>query len=73
VNRPHKEYEIRRLLRRAWSRRRRQTDSSSVRNALHLDLNRELEEGRAESIKYFFAALILQGLLYLVYSRIGLS
>jgi hypothetical protein len=39
---------------------------------LQLDLNRELEEPRGEAVKYFFAALILQGLLYLVYSRLGI-
>jgi len=40
---------------------------------LQLDLNRELREARGETVKYFFAALILQGLLYLVYSRLGIS
>ena len=73
MNRPLKENEIRRLLSIAWSRRRRRAGSQGVRNALQLDLNRELEEPRGEAVKYFFAALILQGLLYLVYSRIGLS
>ena len=73
MNRPPKENEIRRLLRRAWSRRRRLAASPSVRNALQLDLNRELDEPRGDSMKYFFAALILQGMLYLVYSRVGLS
>ena len=72
MNRQLKESEIRRLLSIAWSRRRR-ADSRGVRNALHLDLNRELEDPRGETVKYFFAALILQGLLYLAYSRIGLS
>ena len=72
MNRPLKEYEIRHLLHRAWSRRRLAA-SPSVRNALQLDLNRELEEPRGEAVKYFFAALILQGLLYLVHSRIGIS
>ena len=28
---------------------------------------------RGETVKYFFAALILQGLLYLAYSRLGIS
>ena len=70
MNRPLKEYEIRRLLHRAWSRRQLAA-SPSVRNALQLDLNRELEEPRGEAVKYFFAVLLLQGLLYLVYSRIG--
>jgi hypothetical protein len=73
MNRQLKESEIRRLLSKAWSRRRRWADSRGVRNALHLDLNRELEDPRGETVKYFFAALILQGLLYLAYSRIGLS
>ena len=72
MNRPFKENEVRRLLSIAWSRRR-WAGSQGVRNALHLDLNRELEEPRGEAVKYFFAALILQGLLYLVYSRIGFS
>ena len=53
--------------------RRRLVASPSVRNALQLDLNRELREARGETVKYFFAALILQGLLYLVYSRLGIS
>ncbi|SHN83542.1 hypothetical protein SAMN05444170_5543 [Bradyrhizobium erythrophlei] len=72
MKRPPKEYEIRRLLHRAWSRRRLAA-SPSVRNALQLNLNRELEEPRGETVKYFFAALILQGLLYLVYNRLGIS
>jgi hypothetical protein len=66
VNRRLKESEIRRLLSKAWSRRR-QADSRGVRNALHLDLNRELEDPRGETVKYFFAALILQGLQGLLY------
>jgi hypothetical protein len=70
VKRPLKEYEIRHLLHRAWSRRRLAA-SPSVRNALQLDLNRELRDARGETVKYFFAALLLQGVLYLVYSRIG--
>jgi hypothetical protein len=73
VNRQLKESEIRRLLSKAWSRRRRQAYSPAIRHALHLDLNRELHEPRGETVKYFFAALILQGLLYLACSRIGLS
>ena len=72
MNRQLKDREIRRLLSKAWSRRRR-ADSRGVRSALHLDLNRELEDPRGETVKYFFAALILQGILYLAYSRIGLS
>ena len=69
MKRPLKEYEIRHLLHRAWSRRRLAA-SPSVRNALQLDLNRELREARGETVKYFFAALILQGLLCLVYTRV---
>jgi hypothetical protein len=73
VNSSPKENEIRRLLSKAWSRRRRKAELARVRDAMHLDLNRELEDPRGESIKYFVAVLILQGLLYGVYSRIGLS
>jgi hypothetical protein len=73
VNKPPRENEIRRLLSKAWSRRRRQAGSPIVHNASHLDLNRELQEARGESMKYFFAALILAGFLYLVWSRIGLT
>jgi hypothetical protein len=73
VNSPPKENEIRRLLSKALSRRRRKAELTRVRNARHLDLNRQLEDSRGEGIKYFFAVLILQGLLYGVYSRIGLS
>lgn len=69
-----KEKEVRRLLSRAWSRSRRQANSSSIRNALLLGLNRELEEkGGHDSIKCFIAVLILEGSLYFVCTRIGLS
>ena len=73
MNRPLKENETRRLLSRAWSLRPPRAAAVSVRNAIHLDLNRELEGESAQSIKYFFAVLLLQGLLYLVYSRLGIS
>jgi hypothetical protein len=74
MNRPQKENEVRRLLSKAWSRRRRKADSPSVHNALQLDLNREFEErGRHRSVKYFVAVLILEGSLYVVCNWIGLS
>jgi hypothetical protein len=71
LNRPLRESEVRRLLSRTRNRRRPAAASSTVRSARHLDLNRELEDPRGETVKYFFAALILQGVLYLVCSRIG--
>ena len=71
---PPKENEVRRLLSRAWSRRRRKVDSPSVHNALHLDLNREFEERRGDGIKYFFFALLLLALLiYALSQTIGLE
>jgi hypothetical protein len=69
-----KENEIRRLLSRAWSRRRRTADSPSVHNALHLDLNREFEERRGDGIKYFFGMLVLFALLiYAASQMVGLG
>ena len=52
-----KENEIRRLLSKAWSRRRRKADVPRVRNALHLDLNQEFEEPRGDGIKYLLRYL----------------
>ena len=68
------EGEIRSLLSKALSRRRRKADSLRVRSAQHLDLNREFKEkGGHETIKYLVVALILEGLLYFVCNRLGLS
>jgi hypothetical protein len=69
VNRPPKENEIRRLLSKAWSRRRRKADSPIVRDALHLDLNQEFAGRRGEGIKYFFLILALFALLIYAVSR----
>jgi len=69
-----KENEVRRLLSKAWSRRRRKADSPSVHNALHLDVNREFEERRGDGIKYFFVILVLFALLdYAASQMIGLE
>ena len=69
MKRPLKENEIRRLLSKALSRRRRRAYS---RNALHLNLNRELnDEARGGSLKYF--SVVVGALLYIFYSRIGLG
>ena len=73
MKKPLKENEIRRLLSRAWSHRRRQAYPPDVRNALHLNLNRELEEARGDCLKYFSAVLVFGALLYIVYSRLGLG
>ena len=74
MSRAPNESELRHLLSKAWSPRRRKPDTPIVRNALHLDLNRELEEKRGrDGIKYFLAIVILQGLLYFVWSWIGLG
>lgn len=64
-----REREVRSLLSKAWSRRRRKADSPSVNNALHLDLNREFEERRGDGIKYSFVALLLLALLIYALSR----
>jgi hypothetical protein len=70
---PPKENEVRRLLSRAWSRRRR-ADSPNVHNALHLDLNRDFEERRGDGIKYFVVVVVLLALLIYALSRtIGLE
>jgi len=69
-----KENEVRRLLSKALSRRRRQAESPSVHDAMHMDLNREFEErGGDGGLKYFVAVLVLEGLVYVVCNRIGLS
>ena len=75
MNKPLKENEIRRLLSRAWGRRRRQAYLSDVRNARHLNLNRELndDEARGDRLKYFFAILVFGAFFYIVYSRSGLG
>ena len=70
MNKPLKENEIRSLLSKAWSRRRRRTYSSGVRNALKLDLNLELaQDARGDVLKYFCAVLVFGALLYTIYSR----
>jgi hypothetical protein len=71
---PPKESEVRRLLSKALSRRRRKADSPGVHNALHLDLNKEFEEARGDSMKYFFVVLMLFALLFFVVSQmVGLE
>ena len=73
MSRPIEENEVRRLLSRALSRRR-QVYSSNIQNALHLNLNRELEdEARGDVLTYFFVVLVVGALLYLVYRLIGVS
>jgi hypothetical protein len=74
VNRSPKENEIRRLLSKAWSRRRRKADSPVVRDALHLDLNREFEERRGKGIKLFLIiATLFAILIFVVIRMIGLE
>jgi hypothetical protein len=63
---PPKENEVRRLLSRRWSRRRRKADLPGVHNALHLDLNRDFEEERGDGIKYFVVVVVL--LVPLIYA-----
>jgi hypothetical protein len=74
VNKPPKENEIRRLLSKAWSRRRRKASTPVVYNARHLDLNEEFAERRSGGIKYFFLILVLFAMLIYAVSRmIGLE
>jgi hypothetical protein len=74
MNKQLRENEIRQLLSRAWRRRRPQVYPSDIRNALHLNLNSQLEEeSRGDVLTYFFAVLVVGALLYLVYSRIEVS
>jgi hypothetical protein len=65
-----KEKEVRRLLSKALSRGRRKADTPGVHNALHLDLNKEFEEPRGDSMKYFFVVLMLFALLIFAVSQI---
>jgi hypothetical protein len=68
-----KENEVRRLLSKALSRRRRQAESPSVHDAMHMDLNSEFEErGDNGGLKYFVAVLVLEGLVYVNCNWIGL-
>jgi hypothetical protein len=70
---PTKENEVRRLLSKALSQRRRQAESPSVHDAMHMDLNREFDErGGDGGLKYFVAVLVLEGLVYVVCNWIGL-
>src|SRR5271168_1377035 len=66
---PPKENEVRRLLSKAWSRRRRRADFFNLQNALHLDLNREFEERRSDGSKYFFFVLLVFALLIYALTR----
>ena len=69
-----KENEIRRLLSKAWSRRRRKADSPIVRDALRIDLNQEFAQPRGEGIKLFLIILTLFALLIFAVSQlIGLE
>jgi hypothetical protein len=71
---PPKENEVRRLLSKAWGRRRRRADFFNLQNALHLDLNREFEERRSDGRKYFFFVLLVFTLLiYALTQTIGLE
>ena len=69
MNKPSKENEIRRLLSKAWSRRRRKASTPIVYNARHLDLNDEFAERRSGSIKFFFLVLVLFTLLIYAIGR----
>ena len=45
-----------------------------MHNALHLDLNKEFEEPRSDSLKYFFVVLMLFALLIFAVSQmVGLE
>ena len=69
-----KENEIRRLVSKAWSRRRRKADSPGVYEARHLNLNREFEEPRGDGFKIFFFILALFALLIFAVSQmVGLE
>jgi len=69
-----KENEVRRLLSKALSRRRRQAGSPSVYEARHLNLNQEFEERRGEGFKIFFFILVLFALLIFAVSHmVGLE
>jgi hypothetical protein len=69
MNAQPKESEVRRLLSRALSRRRKISD---VPSTFHLDLNLEFDEERHDdSLKYFFATLLLFGMLCVFCSWIG--
>ena len=68
-----KENEIRRLVSKAWSRRRK-ADSPGVYEARHLNLNREFEDPRGEGFKIFFFILALFALLIFAVSHmVGLE
>ena len=68
-----KENEIRRLVSKAWSRRRK-ADSPGVYEARHLNLNREFEDPRGEGFKIFFFILVLFALLIFAVSHmVGLE
>ena len=68
------ENEVRHLLSRAWSRRRRKAKSPNVRNALHLDLNREFESSGESGVKYLLLMAVLFALLiYAVSHIVGLE
>ncbi len=74
IRRRPPESEVRHLLSRAWSRRRRQADSSGVHNAIEMDLNREFEDRDDGRVKYIFLMTILLALLvYAVTQMIGLE
>ena len=69
-----REREVRSLLSKAWSRRRRKADSPIVKNALHMDLNREFDEPRSKGIKLFLIIATLFAMLIFAVSRmIGLE
>jgi hypothetical protein len=70
VSEAPKENEVRRLLSRAWSRRRRKADRPNVHNALRKDLNQEFEEPRSEGVKLFLIIVTLFALLIFAASRI---
>ena len=67
------ETEVRRLLSRAWIRRRRNADLAGVQNAHELDLNREFEDRQDGSAKYFWVTLLFALLVYALSQALGLK
>ena len=69
-----RENEVRSLLSKAWSRRRRKADSPSVNNAMQLDLNPEFEEPHGKGIKLFLiVATLFATLIFAASKMIGVE
>jgi hypothetical protein len=66
-----KETEVRRLLSRAWSLRRRKAALPTVQNSRHLDLNRDFEDRHDGNIKYFVLLLVVSLLVCAVSQIVG--